>query len=154
MVTSRDILNECRTIADELGEMQDQRLVFKSLAEKCTTRYSFAPVHTSDDVNKVFAIHRLVMLDNMIDKRKKDLERKQREGKERIGLLNDGRMRIIFFRRYIRNWSWKLIAEAMIAEHNAMSIRHLLRLHAQGMKYLDAIDEMNERYSSLEEKAQ
>ena len=144
MVTSRDILNECRKIADELEEMQDQRLVFKSLAEKCTTRYSFAPVHTSDDVNKTFAIHRLVALDNMIDKRKKDLERKQKEGKELIKMIPDSRIRLIFFRRYIRNWNWKLIADVMLAEHDAVSIRHLLRLHAKGLSYLDNMDMVKE----------
>ena len=133
----KDILIECKKVANVLEELQDQRQVYKSIAEKCTARYSFAPAHTNDDENKVAAIHRLVMLDKMIDEKMKEHCRLQSEARWVIRTISDKRLRKIFERRYVKNWNWKLIADAMMLEGDMVSVRHLLRLHAKGMAMLE-----------------
>ena len=134
----KDVLYECRKVAEMLEQMKEQRTVYKSLAEKCTTRYSFAPVHTSDDVNKVAAVHRLIALDKTINNTQYIQKHLQEEATMILNAVMDKRLRKILERRYVKAWSWKVIAEVMTYENDKVTTRHLLRLHAKAMTELEA----------------
>lgn len=135
-----EILTECRRVGETLEELWQQRLVYKSLAEKCTTHYSLAPAHTNADQNKVAAIHRLVEVDRAINEWTLQHVRLKKEATKVIALVDDERLKQILVRRYVRGLSWKTIAEIMMMEGKHISIRHLLRLHNQAMTLLADYD--------------
>ncbi len=115
----------------------------RSLAEKCTTSFSLAPINGGTGERIPDAVTRILEIEEEVSDSIEELK----EARKNVeSYINDnipaGPMSVVLYRRYIMMQRWEYIAMDM-----CYSIQHIWRLHGQALKILNDNENMRENAS-------
>lgn len=139
----QDVLLNCRKSFSKMDGLYEKRCVYQSLAEKVTASFSLAPVHTNDDNDRSKFKIKVIEIEQQLSKELAKAKDLQRQSFRIIALLPNARMRKIFKLRYILCYNWGVVADYMRKEKGDMragTLRTVLRIHADGIAYLEKLE--------------